>query len=456
MGSAPTSTILFQTPKGAHTYSAMHTENTNFKKYHAYKDSGVQWLGEIPEHWELIRLGTKFTERRTKVSDKDYKPLSVTKQGILPQLANAAKTNDGDNRKLVKKGDFVINSRSDRKGSSGIAFEDGSVSLINIVIQPQNINPTYCNYLLKGYSFVEEFYRMGHGIVADLWTTRYDEMKNIKVGIPPLPEQTAIANFLDAKTAKIDRAIAQKERLIALLKERKQVLIQNAVTKGLDPKAPIKDSGVEWIGEIPAHWDILSVGKILTNLEQGDSPIASNSSENSFVLKLSAIKSGSFFQEELKPIDIKSYKKRFQLQKGDFLLTRGNTPELVGDTCIVKNEIKDQIIFSDLIYRLSFLLKKVHYDFILHTFQSTYFRKQISSSAKGSSSSMVKVSHADIKSWITLLPPYQEQELIATHLENSTTKINHIITLQEGQMAKLREYKASLIDSAVTGKIKVD
>ncbi len=108
--------------------------NTQLPKYPTYKHSGVEWLGQIPSHWELRRLGSYFEERKIKVSDKDYPPLSVTKQGILPQLETAAKTNDGDNRRLVKKGDFVINSRSDRKGSSGIANEDGSVSLINIVM----------------------------------------------------------------------------------------------------------------------------------------------------------------------------------------------------------------------------------------------------------------------------------------------------------------------------------
>jgi type I restriction enzyme S subunit len=152
----------------------MTATKTTFQKYPAYKVSGVEWLGEIPKHWELTRLGSYFEERKTKVSDKDYPPLSVTKQGILPQLDSAAKTNDGDNRKLVKKGDFVINSRSDRKGSSGIANEDGSVSLINIVMKPISIHPTFCNYLLKSNAFVEENNRIGHVIVADLWTTRYD------------------------------------------------------------------------------------------------------------------------------------------------------------------------------------------------------------------------------------------------------------------------------------------
>jgi type I restriction enzyme S subunit len=132
-------------------------------------------------------------------------------------------------------------------------------------MKPINFKRGYTNYLLKGYSFIEEFYRNGHGIVADLWTTRYDEMKNIKIPIPPKEEQTAIANFLDNKTTKIDQAIAQKEKLIELLKERKQILIQNAVTGKVvwnkeknvwTEPVEVKDSGVEWIGEIPKHWGV--------------------------------------------------------------------------------------------------------------------------------------------------------------------------------------------------------
>ena len=120
------------------------------QRYSEYKDSGVKWLGEIPSQWEVKRLASFFTERRVKVSDKEYEPLSVTKQGVFPQLDNVAKTNDGDNRKLVKEGDFVINSRSDRKGSSGVADRDGSVSLINIVLKPRKtILAKYSNYLLK-------------------------------------------------------------------------------------------------------------------------------------------------------------------------------------------------------------------------------------------------------------------------------------------------------------------
>ena len=230
--------------------------------YDSYKDSGVEWLGRVPTDWTVTRLGGLFDERKSKVSDKDFDPLSVTKNGIFPQLETAAKTNDGDNRKLVKAGDFVINSRSDRKGSSGVSPLDGSVSLINIVLKPTGILPEFCNHILKSHAFVEEYYRMGHGIVADLWTTRYDEMRAIIMALPSPEEQRAIAAFLDEKCAKVDEAVRIKEEQIALLRERRQILIQQAVTHGLNPAAPMKDSGIDWIGKIPAHWEVVPLKRL--------------------------------------------------------------------------------------------------------------------------------------------------------------------------------------------------
>ena len=175
--------------------------------YPEYKDSGVNWLGSIPKHWKVKRLGQFFEERRDKVSDKDYSALSVTMQGIVPQLETAAKTDAGDNRKLVLKNDFVINSRSDRKGSSGVSPHDGSVSLISIVMTPRKIVPAFVHHLLRSYPFQEEFYRYGKGIVADLWSTNSSEMKNILIPEIPENEQEVIANFLDHETAKIDTLI---------------------------------------------------------------------------------------------------------------------------------------------------------------------------------------------------------------------------------------------------------
>lgn len=196
------------------------------------KDSGVQWIGEVPEHWSIVNIGSLYNQRNEKVSDKDYKPLSVTKKGILPQLETAAKTDNGDNRKLVRKNDFAINSRSDRKGSCGVSDYDGSVSLINIVLYPiQEIENRYYNWLFHSPEFAEEFYRLGHGIVADLWTTRWSEMKGMRILLPPtLSEQRAIADWLDAKCADIDATIALKEQKQEKLKAYKKTIIFEYVT----------------------------------------------------------------------------------------------------------------------------------------------------------------------------------------------------------------------------------
>ena len=195
------------------------------------RDSGIEWLGGIPSAWKLARIGSLYALRMEKVSDREYKPLSVTKFGIVPQLDTAAKTNAHDDRKLVRAGDFVINSRSDRRGSCGISEYDGSVSLINTVLYPiGKMNPKYYNWLFHTIGFAEEFYRWGHGIVDDLWTTGWQDMKNIIIVEPPLEEQAAIAAFLDKKCAEIDTTIAGKQAQLETLADYKKSLIFEYVT----------------------------------------------------------------------------------------------------------------------------------------------------------------------------------------------------------------------------------
>lgn len=195
------------------------------------KESGIEWIGNIPAGWALLKIGNLYSQRSEKVSDKDYAPLSVTMQGIVPQLATAAKTDDGENRKLVKAGDFVINSRSDRRGSCGISNYDGSVSLINIVLTPRTImHPGYYNWLFHTALFADEFYKWGHGIVDDLWTTRWQEMKFIYVPVPPVKEQQEIANYLSNRVDEINTLIQKKERFLVELESYKKSLIYEYVT----------------------------------------------------------------------------------------------------------------------------------------------------------------------------------------------------------------------------------
>jgi type I restriction enzyme S subunit len=424
-------------------------EKITLQTYSAYKDSGVEWLGKIPEHWELTRLGTRFLERRTKVSDKDFEPLSVTKNGVFPQLASAAKSNDGDNRKLVKKGDFVINSRSDRKASSGISDRDGSVSLIYIVIEPISINSTYCNYLLRGYNFVEEFYRMGHGIVADLWTTRYDEMKSIMVGIPTIEEQTAIANFLDDKTTTIDQAIGIKQNQIALLKERRQILIHKAVTRGLNDNVKLKDSGVEWIGEIPEHWEVKKVTHLFDKIGSGTTPTSGDhryyDGEYNF-LQTGDLNDGKIIltKRTLKEKAFKDFTSLKIYPKGSLVMAMyGATIGKLGILNIeaATNQACCIFIKSD----------KIETEYFFQVLLA--FRTQIISFGYGGG--QPNISQDLIKSLRFPIAPETEQKQIVEFIETATIKIATAISLKEQEIEKLKEYKMSLIDGVVTGKVRV-
>jgi type I restriction enzyme S subunit len=398
---------------------------TAFAKYPVYKDSGVEWLGDIPEHWEANRIASFFNERKRKVTDFIYQPLSVTKNGVLKQLGYVAKSKDGENRKLVKEGDFVINSRSDRKGSSGLSRFNGSVSLINIVLKPKNIVGDYINYLFKSNSFVEENYRIGHGIVSDLWTTRYDEMKNIKITIPPISEQTAIAQFLDEKSTKIDQAIAQKEKMIELLKERKQIIIQNAVTKGLDANVKMKDSGVEWIGEIPEHWEVKRL-KYVLKIKNGQEYKHVVSKEG-----FPVIGSGGAF----------AFANDYLYDGEALLLGRKGTidkPLYVNEKFWTVDTMFYAIANNGYSTRYLYFLALT----IPFKFYST-------------STALPSMTQDDLNNHKIAVPDLKEQIEILNFLDIELRKLDRSTTLQQTQIEKLKEYKATLIDSAVTGKVKV-
>jgi type I restriction enzyme S subunit len=197
----------------------------------AMKDSSVEWIGEVPAHWDVQRIGTAFEERSEKVNDTDYPPLSVSMGGIVPQMESVAKTDNNENRKRVAVGDYVINSRSDRRGASGISIYDGSVSVISIVLAPRrSFFGKYLHHLFRSYSFIEEFYRVGRGIVDDLWTTRYSVMKSIEFACPSYDEQEIIAYYLDEKTAQIDLIIETINTQTDTLKELRKTLINDVVT----------------------------------------------------------------------------------------------------------------------------------------------------------------------------------------------------------------------------------
>lgn len=427
----------------------------SYPTYDSYKDSGVDWLGEIPSNWQLGRISAFFSERRQKVSDKDYPALSVTKLGVFPQWENVAKSNDGDNRKLVKKGDFVINSRSDRKGSSGIAKQDGSVSLINIVLKPVNIEPRYSEYLFKSYNFIEEFYRVGHGIVADLWTTRFDDIKNSMIALPTFDEQTKIANFLDEKTAQIDQAIALKQQQIEKLNEYKQIVIQNAVTKGLNPNAPMKDSGVAWIGDIPEHWEVKKIKEIATlkgriGFRGYNASDLVNEDEGAITISPSNILDDKTFFEKNSYLSWKKYYESPEIMifNDDILLVK--TGSTVGKVGIVKNLNQSATINPQL---LVFKKVKVNKDYLFFYLYSDFFFDLIKSNSIGST--IPTISETKIKNLPVVLPPDEEQLNILQKLRIDVDRFDKISKAYQIQIDRLKEYKNILINQAVTGKIKI-
>ena len=218
------------------------------------KDRGTEWLGEIPDSWRLSRIGSVYELRNTKVSDKEYPPLSVTNKGIVPQLQTAAKTNAHDDRKLVKKGDFAINSRSDRRGSCGISSYEGSVSLINTILAPLGkMNPRYYDWLFHTIQFGDEFYKWGHGIVDDLWTTNWQDMKKITIPMPDLNEQEKIAAFLDTKCSEIDALFMDIQSEIDSLEEYRMSIINEVLRCGISGKSKHKEVRFKYIATVKAN-----------------------------------------------------------------------------------------------------------------------------------------------------------------------------------------------------------
>ena len=425
----------------------------SFPKYPAYKDSGVQWLGHVPSHWALNRLGMHFTERREKVSDKDFPPLSVTKNGVVPQLDTAAKTDDGDNRKLVRAGDFVINSRSDRKGSAGVASTDGSVSLINTVICPDGgVSGDFAHHLLRSVPFQEEYYRYGKGIVADLWSTNFSEMRNITVAVPPRIEQSGIVGFLARETAKIDALVAEQEQLITLLKEKRQAVISHAVTKGLDPSVPMKDSGVEWLGEVPAHWEVTHLKRRCAVITDGAhiSP-ETEGGVHLFVSTKDISDDGIDFDSALRTSPA-SYeymiKTGCQPIGGDVLFSKDGT---IGRTVVVNGSIEFVIASSLIIIRP--IPDQLNSDFLNALCQSWVVSQQVDGFVKGAG--LPRLSIQNLLKVVGVFPPIDEQVQIANYLSDLDMRSRTLALEAERTVALLKERRSALISAAVTGQIDV-
>lgn len=407
------------------------------------KDSGIEWVGAIPQDWQLSKIGSLYTQRNEKVSDKDYQPLSVTMQGILPQLATAAKTDDGDNRKLVRVGDFAINSRSDRRGSCGISPLDGSVSLINIILTPRTaMHPGYYNWLFHTTLFADEFYKWGHGIVADLWTTRWQEMKSITVPVPEYAEQERIAAFLDAECAEIDAVLEKTRASIEEYKKLKQAVITQAVTKGIRGDRPMKDSGIEWIGDIPAEWDVIRNAFLYK--EKSRLP-----EENAVSLSLSQV-DGLIATDDMKERSLKTstYDGWKQVRTNDLVLNRfkGHLGVLFAAN------IEGMVSFHYGVYEP---LRQFDSKFFEYLYHSDAYKAILGLKSNGMTIGLQNLSNQNFYSVYSLYPPEEEQQEIIQYLDDKCSSIDALIVQKQEHFTEIENYKKSLIYEYVTGKKEV-
>lgn len=412
------------------------------------KDSGVEWIGSVPTSWNIMTVGSLLKVRNEIVNDTDYPPLSVTKDGIVPQMKNVAKSDATDNRKMVLANDFVINSRSDRKQSCGVSPFDGSVSLINIVLYPTErapVVPAYLNYLMKNNSFAEEFYRHGHGIVADLWTTRWQEMKSILLPVPPMEEQQRILETVSTRTKKVDALIANQQTQIEKLKAYKQSLITEVVTKGLDPDVPMKDSGVEWIGMIPEHWEIQKL-KTRTNML---TPMRDKPADLSGPIPWIRIEdySGKYISSSKEHLGVSADTVKAMNLKiypiGTVLCTSSCD---LGKCAIVEKELVSNQRFIGIIptYRLSS-------EFLYYLMLSNAERLNTLSTG----SIQANLSRVEFEQLLVQFPPLNEQLEITQHLDKKCTMVDYLIDITQTKIKKLEQYKKSLIYEYVTGKREV-
>ena len=411
------------------------------------KETGLQWLGRIPKDWSLVRIGSQYTERRTKVSDTEYPPLSVTMKGILPQLSTAAKTDAHDDRKLVCVGDFAINSRSDRRGSCGISPYDGSVSLINTILTPrEKMNPRYYDWLFHSTMFSDEYYSWGHGIVDDLWTTGWQDMKKIMIPEPPLEEQAKIAAYLDRKCAEIDSVIADTQRTIEEYKKLKQSVITQAVTKGIRGERPMKDSGIEWVGQIPSEWDVVRIKTLFDyRNERNNKPL-----------------------EEVNLISL--YTDKVVVQHCDLEETTGNKASNAdGYKLVYQDDIVVNIIlcWMGAIGRSSYSgvtspaydvyspKPKTNSEFYHYYFRTSGFSGDCYKYGRGIMAMRWRTYSDEFRALQVVCPSVEEQDEIVAYLDEKCKAIEKLIENKQKLLTELESYKKSVIYEYVTGKKEV-
>ncbi|QHR48696.1 restriction endonuclease subunit S (plasmid) [Escherichia coli] len=427
-------------------------------KYEDYVDSGVEWLGDLPSHWDAVKM--KFLFKDTSMKNKPNETLlSVTQsQGVVPRewVENRMVMPSGnlESFKFIAKGDFAISLRS-FEGGLEYCHHDGIISPAYTVLKTKKdyLLAGYYKYLFKSQTFISELQTSIVGI-REGKNISYEELQYSLLPIPAEEEQTRIANFLDKKTALIDEAISLKEQQISLLKERKQIIIQQAVTQGLDPNVPMKDSGVDWIGDIPAHWGCTAVKRLL-DIPITDGPHTTPQLHDEGIPFISA--------EAIKGGEINFDKKRGYINEKDYLLFSNKyTPKVndiymvksgatTGRVAIVRTEMKFTIWSPLAVFRVD--KNKLNPLYLYYFLQSYSFLKGVELS--WSFGTQQNIGMGVLGNLFALAPPLEEQQLIVNSIEPHFREIDIASEQVYQQIEKLKEYKTTLINSAVTGKIKI-
>lgn len=426
------------------------TKNKQMPKYDSYKDSGVQWLGAIPEHWSTERSQWLFQQRVEKATKQDVQLTASQKYGMISQdefmiLEGRKITQVFLNPEILKHieaNDFVISMRSFQ---GGIEYSEltGCVSSAYVPLIPSElIHSKYFKYLFKSQRYIEALQSTSN-LVRDGQALRFDNFRMVDLPVIPLVEQKIIANFLDKKITQIDEAIAIKQKQIELLKERKQIIIQQAVTQGLNPDAPMKDSGVDWVGQIPKHWTIKQsrfLFRVVRRLERrGDEIKYSVTQARGLVPTDEMIENST----QAKSFD------SFQLcHQGDLVLNKYKAHLGVfwkaPDRGIITN---NYTVFCPLPS-----VSSKYFELLFHTpIYVSIFRSLVYGVTEG----MSPLYTNDFYSMKSIVPPFDEQLQIESYVTDVDKRYSEAYKTLQDQILSLKEYKTTLINSAVTGKIKV-
>ena len=385
-----------------------------YQKYAEYKNSGVDWLGNIPSHWEIVPVGRLFIRlKRTGFPDQEL--LSVYRDyGVIPKSSrddnNNKPSDDLGQYQLVNPNDLVMNKMKAWQGSIAISEYEGIVSPAYFVYQPlrslfKRALPKYVHYLLRNPRYIAQYLRQSKGIRVNQWDLDPEEFQRIELVLPPKSEQNQIFKFLDYETAKIDSLIVKQEKLIELLKEKRQAVISHAVTKGLNPDVAMKDSGVEWLGEVPEHWGATKI-KYVAELTPKKSELSNSDSRLCTFIPMEKLKLGSLVKDEEKQISevIGGYT---YFKDGDLLLAKV-TPCFENKNMVVANDLKNGIGFgSSEIYVLR-TNSKVNTQFLYYRLQEDQFI-ELATGAMTGAGGLKRVPSEFLNNFEFALPPLSEQ-----------------------------------------------